>query len=593
MALARKKKLNDQCQKKENIIGSSPKARDTPKHDVSTMSYMSRNWATAGFFDATVSFESIRAEDDMPQGTGERPIKQIKLNARRLTRQLESGEFVYEDIEIGDVFEEVRTNRAKHGPLHLYKVLEIYPNSKAVLVQSSFGKEKKKVAELLDEKCFKLILTDAIKKGEKKNNFLPMKSIRDPLLEDKAKYSGEQGKAGLFNLFRHAPEEYQPSLVLHHREATAHTQSVPDLPSSLRQGEGRAALAPTITTHRSQLAKSASNLHMHHPESLPTQQAPVVTPRLAYIRACHREALPPIPLLAKCFDESYPVLDLTDQSVGSRYCVALAGSLPNMKFLKEVNLSGNRLDNRSACIIIHSLRSSSIESLILDNNKIGKQGVSALISLLTEATSGPTVSVGDATPAAASGSRLPPLPIAGMNAVASPNKKNRRPSTVIMSSFVLVKLSLNDNEIGDTQISKLIKCLCVCGIYLKQLGLRNNKCSMFTAKALSEMLTQSSLKLEYLDVSWNNLQSKGGSIVIKALLRNDTVQEAKFDWNGIGDEIIPLLQNLAVSNTSALLFMTLQHNHVSDRILKEIEVKCPVKRLRFNQGSLENVMGSM
>lgn len=589
MSLARKKKLNDHCQQMtftEKTTKIPPKPHDTPNKTTHSLNYMSRNWATAGFFDATVSFDSIRTEDDAPKCTTNNTATQMKLIARRPTRQIDTGEFVYEDVETGDVFEEIRSNHVKHGPLHLYKVLEVYPNSKAVLVQSNFGKEKKKIAELLNEKSFKLILTDMAKKGERKVNFVSLKSIRDPLMEERAKYSGELGKAGLFDLFRHPPSEYQPSLQISHLEESR-ARSLVDLESKSSSG-----LSVQLARNTFGVGESNSVAEIRNPDSLPTQLAPVVTPRLAYIRACHREALPPIPLLAKCFDESYPVLDLTDQSVGSRYCVALAGSFPNMKFLKEVNLSGNRLDHRSACVIIDALRSSSIESIVLDNNKIGKQGVNALISLFTVPAADSSQPVSDHAVETVLGSRLPPLPIANVStSLSSPLNRKSRINTTRVSSFSLVKLSVSDNEIGDTLVAKLIKCLYGCSSRLKYLGLRNNKCSLFTAKALSELLTQSPSTLEFLDVSWNNLQSKGGSLLIKALLHNEALQELKLDWNGIGEEVIPLLSSLIESSTSGLVYITLHHNHISDCILKEIETRCPLKRLHFNQDALGNVIG--
>lgn len=598
MSVARKKRINEQCQQQtllEAEIKKKEKKRGISESSVEgdgKINVVSRNWATAGFFEVNATFDTIRTEEPEPSTLRiEKKAKPRKLLDRRVTRQLSTGEFVYDDIEVGDVFEEVRKKRVKHGPLHLFKVLQVFPQTKAAIVESSFGKEKKKWRELLDDTNYRLILTDMNKKGSRVP-FRPQNSVRDPLLQEKAKYSGEEGKIGLFTLFRYAPAETPPVLppVTKPRESENQSESAPQLPT-------HATLAPNA-----QERSTGSTEHRRAGEAVqtdsaaPVSQQPVITPRLAYIQACRKDALPPIPLLSRCFDEAYPVLDLSDQSVGSRFCAALADAIPNMKFLRELNLTGNRLDHRSAVVIISCLATASIESLILDNNKIGKQGITALLSLMKGSGGNSSASPLPLPPPPSSSSssggtsqavpsRLPPLQMSGFPVVLS--------SSDLATPFKLVNLSLNDNDLGDTLVSKLVKCLATsCGESLTHLGLSKNRCALFTAKALSKFLGDSVCSLQYLDLGWNDLQTKGGTLLLKVLLSsNKTVQDVNLDWNGIGEEVVPLLVGLCASEQTAMRRMSIEHNHLSDRLLKEIEKKSPSQKLKFNEKPLSNVLG--
>ena len=598
MSVARKKRINEQCQHYKLEVEKQKKSKSIDGDKDATDSgpnTMSRNWAMAGFFDATSTYETIRTEEPpstqapMPYACNLPPRpERSNMLSRRLTRELTSGEITYGDIVVGDVYEEVRKPHLKHGPLHLYKVLEVYPQSRSALFETAFGKEKKKWAEMLDETKYHLIVTeeDTLHGTKKKRHFQAQQSVRVPYQVEQAKYSGQEAKTGLFTLFRHTPMDIPHP-----------TQPLPSLKcGDITRSEGTAPPLSTLTLPPSPSQPTHPTLsHPLPPPPCPSQ----LTPRLAYIRACQRQALPPIPLLCKCFDDSYPVLSLAGQSVGSRFCAALAEALPMMHFLREVNFSANRLDSRSSPIIIECLHTTGIESIILDDNRIGKSGVMALIALVSNTLNHEDKSQSQyrksMCTSTADSPLLPPLSLPhgqvavsgggeggrSAKAMGKPNNTKTRdvssappPDGVFSASvgpFRLTKLSVNGNEIGDTLVAKLVRSLSQNCPDLQHLGLRDNKCSKFTAKAVQKMLSNPACQVEYLDLSWNELKTQGCREVLGALRSNTTLQYLHLDWNGIGVEVVPVLKEIVSYDGSGLQAITLLHNHISESLLSQIE----------------------
>ena len=548
--LERKKRLIESI--KQNSNNSNNNSNNSNNNNNSLVkSQLTHNWATIGFFDAHPTFESIRPiesnflPDLQPSQTP--PLKSPRRFLRLTSLDDESDSPI---IEIGDVFEQIRRKNLKNGARLLYKVLEVFPHSKSALVQSIYGKEKKTWKELLDPTEYHLVLSD--KSYLSKRTFHPQNSIRDPLLRDKAKYSGTEGRDSLFLLFRQAPDEYLGS--------------------------------PT-------------------PNNPLTSPRPI-TPRLTYVMECRKQQIPPIPLLTRCCNENYPVLDLSNQSIGERFTIALAQSLPNMTFLREINLTNNRLNSHSIPILIYGLSQSFIESVILDQNKIGKGGINSLDCLMSgnwNEFQNKTIRKSNlsviTSPISQRSTSLPPLssfssPISSTSSTSPTSSKSHYPpfspvktysddississnhstyeslSSSSYSSFApyslsstnlnflssslsqqisleplpphsLVKLSINSNSLGDNTISKLIQSIQLHCKTLLHLSLNNNSCSTFTVSSLTFLLREGIVPLEYLDLSWNNIGTENAIILLQSLARHFTLKKLLLNYNGINSNIL-------------------------------------------------------
>lgn len=556
-----------------------------------TKNQLTRNWATIGFFDAHPTFETIRPIElfstsnnistnsssistSSSTSSHQLPNKSPRRFVRLTSLDEETDTPV---IEVGDVFEQIRRKNLKNGARLLYKVLEIFPHSKSAAVQSIYGKEKKTWKELLDPTEYQLVLSD--KSYLSKRTFHPQKSLRDPLLRDKAKYSGLEGRESLFLLFRQAPDEY--------------------------------------------LGSSTPNSSLSSPRP--------ITPRLTYVMECRRQQIPPIPLLTRCYDENYPVLNLSNQSIGERFTVALAQSLPNMKFLKEIDLTNNRLDSQSIPVLIHGLAQSYVESIILDKNRIGKGGINALdclmsgnwhefkdkkirksgLSIITSPVSPRSVSPisASSSPISSTSSHSSYIPFSpvrmssdvsegvtqnsnDISSISSNQSIYQSISSSSISSFSpyshqlsnsfspqipleplpphsIVKLSINSNSLGDNTVSKLIQSIQVNCKTLKYLSLNNNSCSTFTVTSLSSLLREGVVPLEYLDLSWNNLGTENAAILLQSLARHFTLKKLILNYNGINSNIIPaviLLGGMKPIGENNPLMMTLKDQALIDVI---------------------------
>jgi hypothetical protein len=486
-------------------------------------SQLTRNWATVGFFDACPTYESIRAPEPLSaqpeenRNGSELPLISPKPNLKpRSFRRLTSLDFDENEvvIEVGDVFEQIRRKHLRNGTRFLYQVIEIFPHSKSVLVQSVYGQEKKTYKELLDSSEYQLVVTD--KAYSTKRTFHAQHSLRDPILRDKVKYSGREGRDSLFSLFRQAPDEYQ----------------------------------------------------MTQPKDPLTSPRPI-TPRLTYVLECRKYNIPPIPLLTRCFQESYPVLDLSNQSIGVRYILPLAHSVGEMKFLKEINLTNNRLDSKSVLSLMRGIANSSIESVILDENKIGKLGVIGLQCLVSGEWSDLSSSSISSSPSSASSSvsSTPSTSHSSCTLPFSPIQKTRNSSissapvssqssvssglstfsTTLLDSLEpllplrLRKLSLKCCCLGDNLLSKLIQSLEFHCLTLRTLNLSSNSCSSFTISALSQLLGSNVVPLEFLDLSWNHLGTENAITLIRSLSSNSTLKDLYLDYNGIHQGLMPII----------------------------------------------------
>jgi Ran GTPase-activating protein (RanGAP) involved in mRNA processing and transport len=593
-------------------IAESCKVTLSPDKVVNEESYlMTRNWATAGFFDSIQSLESIRQpnpdqerekyeqleklklsfvknseifgfEDEsrksLPQrsqevkaSVGEGGVSKFDVYGRgrrflekNLSRMDSIPQAESFGIELGEVYEQIDRRGVRNGARLLYTIIEVYPQSKSCLVQTQYGKEKKLLKDFTDESMYRLVLTE--KGASRRRTYRPQHSVRDPLLHDKAKYSGEEGRAALFSLFKQAPEYglYSPIRPCHLKES----RDTPD--DNLSIGESSMSMS----------------LSMPPPSSPSRSLSPPLTPRVAYVIECRKSQLPPIPLLSRCYDESYPVLNLANQSVGERFASALSLSLPKMTFLREVNLTGNRFDQRGSACIIASLLGSRVESIILDNNKIGKGGVKALCCLVSGerfenlSMMSPSQMRGDLSPDKPSS--LPSLSLSSPSQSPSLRRgaiESLRPSSslslttssdILHHKQQLVKISINENQLGDCVCSKLINTLQIHCKTLRSLLLRGNSCAMSSAHALQTLLRDTEIRICCIDISWNDLHTDGADLLLRAVAKHPSLTHLHLDWNGIGAEIRPRLAEIASGN-KIIKLISIDNNHLLKSFIEDIE----------------------
>lgn len=542
-------------------------------------SHISRNWATVGFFDASPSLETIRVvTPDIEVGGN------VDIAIRNYDRSVSSNHFL-DEISIGDVFEVIPIKTKVSNVIELLSVIDIHAKSRSATLKGPYGILKKTWNELLNDQKYIRIVSEKMDNPIHMNRQMSrLQSVRDPLLQERARYSGIEGKKGIYSLFRQLPDD----------------DRVCDLNSSL---------------------------------------ASPITPRLAFIRACRRERLPPIPILAMCHDNEFPSLDLSEQSLGNRFCDAIAESLPFMTFLREVNFSGNRFDSKTSSRILISLYGSNIESIILDHNKIGKNGVNALLVLISgehkflSDMQRPSTSTLSGTGKVSNNISLPlltmlPSPVypnkgsSSISAAATPvnrsasvvsqlmddeppadkeramlmspsasKAKQRKARTVLnknsgVNSITLiasslnpnrlffVRISVNDNNLGDSLVSMLVDSVTLYCFTLNVLNIKGNLCSMSTSKSVKKLLMSEHHKsLSEIDLSWNNLHSHGGDAVLLGVTHSKSLHTIKLDWNGLGDEVTPTL-NLCVKKSTSIELISLKHNHISEASIELIIQQC-------------------
>ena len=291
---------------------------------------LSQAWSRVGFFDATPSLDTIRGiQPVLAQLRLDSPSQKKTPRKRRDSMwekysRLQSMPGPAYKVEIGDVYETTPDKTIPGSIMKLFRVIEVDNKLRFAMLKGNTGMIRIYFRDLMNPVRYRRIISEG--RQQSPSGLLPRLPVSGSNKEI-TKYFDNEGKTSIYETFRHGQEE-----------RFANRDGDPD--------------------------------------------AVTITPRLAYVRACRKRQLPPLPLISKCTNNKYPMLDLSNQSCGRSFCEALAEALPSMIFLKGLNFSNNRIDANSAVTILRSLRASKVECLVLDKNKIGRSGVQALQTLL-------------------------------------------------------------------------------------------------------------------------------------------------------------------------------------------------------------------
>jgi hypothetical protein len=284
-----------------------------------------------------------------------------------------------------------------------------------------------------------------------------------------------------------------------------------------------------------------------------------------FLQACREQSLPPVPVLSYCTSKEYPTLDLSNHAIGRAYAPALASAIPAMPFLKRLDLSGNGLDGAGAKMILESVACVAIDSIALDHNRIGKLGVNALCSLITCAPSG-------------SSDGGPHSPSRRRSVVAVPAPLTN--GTIVQCT--LTSISINDNMLGDFLSVTLVRALCQTNYsHIQRLFLRGNELGTGAATALADLISHKGVdtcRLVELDISWNNVQNVGASLIINAASDSSFLVSLSLDWNGLTDAVLPAIGN-CLKNKNALKTINVRNNHLTSDSLATLG---PSQRVQIN-----------
>lgn len=253
--------------------------------------------------------------------------------------------------------------------------------------------------------------------------------------------------------------------------------------------------------------------------------------RRVFLQACQTRKLTPLPLIVRCIRDEGSMLDLTNQLVGCTYGGCIAEALVHMHFLKEVNLTCNKLDGITLCNIINSLSCLSLKTLILDKNKVSK--------LVTEK----------------------------LTAVTG-----------------LVYLSLNECALNDTGVIVLMNVAKNLEA-LESLSLSDNKCTMMACPAIAAYLsTKQGCYLRSLNLSWNNLRTEGAVLVLNAITCQSLLKSLYLDWNGLNDSFLSKLDAfLKLSKNKSLTYLSVRNNMLSVSKLGKMLNNRPLLEISFSE----------
>jgi len=234
------------------------------------------------------------------------------------------------------------------------------------------------------------------------------------------------------------------------------------------------------------------------------------------------------------------------------------------------------------------------------------------------------------------GSRLSPLGKAGAASLASHRGQGQPlelfasdnsvagdsvasiPDSISAPAPALRKVFLNDNQLGDLLVAKLVKCLTItCAGTLTELGIRNNQCGVKTTGALTLLITGQpaahlntplrspkgeqkppentlpNCQLRYLDLGWNSFPdgavmsifgASGGLFAVPTYL-----EILLLDWNGISGKCLPLLERLVLGNvpggTVTMKHLSLENNPTPVPLLQTLAARAEAVQCKLSYSS--------
>ena len=211
-----------------------------------------------------------------------------------------------------------------------------------------------------------------------------------------------------------------------------------------------------------------------------------------YIDACQELDTHPLNPIIFQIRHTSKVLDLQGMQVTSRQALALSAALTYMRNLEGVDLSNNPVHDEG-CLNVESVRCCGIVNSVVLN-----ESIKTLILSRARITAVTAVSIG----------------------------------SMLAYHGTITKLDLSGNPLGDQGIMALAKGL-ASSLSVKNLNLANTKGTFVGGSALGDMF-RSNQVLQIVNLSWNNLLSKGTTAVLEGMQNHPALEEVHMEWNLLG-----------------------------------------------------------
>ena len=254
-------------------------------------------------------------------------------------------------------------------------------------------------------------------------------------------------------------------------------------------------------------------------------------------------------------DFNLQVLHLGHNDLSKRSAASLAYVLYSNTTIRELDLSYNHLGHEGAQELSKSLSgtNATLETLLLDGNKLGPKGTKAIAQLLRNNSSIHEIGLGSND-----------IGVRGIKALVGGGSGGGSSRTIGGRSPLssLRTLRLSGNGLGGKGISQLALSLKESSHGLSFLDLSSNQAREAGAQAICDWLLFDKT-LQVLWLTSNSFGASGGQAFDGVLKFNYSLRELRLGGNELGDAGVKALAGGLGDNTS-LQRLALDYNHVGD-----------------------------
>ena len=211
-----------------------------------------------------------------------------------------------------------------------------------------------------------------------------------------------------------------------------------------------------------------------------------------YIDACRELGTHPLNPIIFQIRHTDKVLNLQGMQITSKQALALSAAMTYMRKLEGVDLSNNAIHDEG-CLNAESLQCCGIVNSVALN-----ESIKALILSRARITARTAIQLG----------------------------------SILVYHGTITKLDLSNNHLGDQGIVALARGLSSSPSVI-DLNLAHTKCTFVGGFALRDMF-RSNKVLQIVNLSWNNLLSKGSAAVLEGMHDHPAVEEVHMEWNLLG-----------------------------------------------------------
>ncbi|OMJ72579.1 hypothetical protein SteCoe_28936 [Stentor coeruleus] len=255
------------------------------------------------------------------------------------------------------------------------------------------------------------------------------------------------------------------------------------------------------------------------------------SPNLAYLGVVEKQKLKPNPFGIVRRKGPETMIDIHQYSMGDTYATAFSEGIRHLKNVSTLNLKANRLSDHGAAQILSTLESKQVKRIILSENRIASQTITALIEHIK------------------------------------------------LQESKLKVLELENTYISEKALGVLCRVLSE-DKKLNKLSLAKNNLSYNSVQPLVEMLKYNQ-SIKSLDLHWNCLGTTGCVEFLEGLASNDGLVHIDLSYNSFGRK-----DSLISANAFAKLFshnQYLQHVDLSNNYFCRKECEVIGEGLKDNQ----------